>query len=274
MDGNAEEHGFAQPLKRFTPNTLDFSDLRASMAAGWKDFLQRPLLSGFFGFVFVLGGWFILANLVFFGTPWMIIPIAIGFPLIAPFAAAGLYEMSRRYSSGVGFTARDIFTVVFSQQARELGWMAFVVLFIFWVWVYQVRLWLAIMLQGQSFSSLEAFLTVVTTTGNGLLFLTIGSVVGAALFSILFACTVIAMPILLHRDIDFISAMILSINTVLQNVMIMAVWAITVFAISLAAMLPAFLGLIVVLPVLGHATWHLYTRAIKDRTEKPDLPNV
>ncbi len=256
---------FDQPLRRLFPRKLELADLIPILKLGVSDFWRRPLLSGFFGLVFTLGGFFILANLMLLGTPWMIIPIAIGFPLIAPFAAAGLYEMSRRYARGETFSAKEIFTVIFSQQGREFGWMAFVVLFIFWVWIYQVRLWLAILLQTQSFSSFEAFLLVITTTQNGLIFLSIGTLVGAFLYTVLFSVTVIAMPILLHRDIDFISAMLLSIKTVTINPLVMAVWALMILAIVVAAMIPAFVGLIFALPVLGHATWHLYKAAIEER---------
>jgi len=247
------------------------ADITASLKAGIRDFLARPLLSGFFGLVYALFGIFFVGGLAWFDRIWMIIPVAIGFPLVAPFAAAGLYEISRRLQKGRSFTARDIFLVINRQRNRELGWMAFVTLFIFWVWIYQVRLLLAIILQNQSFSSFEGFLHVISTTYNGFIFLGVGTLVGAFLATALFTVTVISMPLLLDREIDFVSAMILSIKTVATSPVVMIGWGWIIAVLMILAMLPAFMGLILVLPVLGHATWHLYQRAIGEGEAGPPL---
>jgi uncharacterized membrane protein len=157
-----------------------------------------------------------------------------------------------------------VLTVIFQQQRRELGWMAFITLFIFWMWMYQVRLLIAIFLGRMSFSSVPAFMNIVTTTPEGLAFLIVGSVVGLLLALVLFSVTVISMPMLLDRDIDFITAMITSVRTVLASPIPMLGWGITITAIAVFAMLPFFLGVILALPILGHATWHLYRLAVPD----------
>jgi uncharacterized membrane protein len=247
------------------------ADILASLRSGLSDFLARPLLSGFFGLVYALFGIFFVAGLAWFDRIWMIIPVAIGFPLVAPFAAAGLYEISRRLQKGQSFTARDIFFVINRQRNRELGWMAFVTLFVFWVWVYQVRLLLAIILQNQSFSTFDGFLTVISTTYNGFIFLGVGTLIGAFLATVLFTVTVISMPMLLDREIDFVSAMVLSIKTVTTSPVVMVGWGWTIAVLMIMAMIPAFLGLIFVLPILGHATWHLYQRAIGEGEAGPPI---
>ena len=170
--------------------------------------------------------------------------------------------MSRRYQSGQNFTWGQILTIVFQQQRREFGWMAFVVLFVFWVWIYQIRLLLALFLQWVSFSSLDGFLHILMSTTNGVLFLVVGTIVGAILATILFSITVISMPLLLDQEIDFISAMILSVGSVISNPLTMLGWGFTIAVLTLLAVLPLFAGVIVVLPVLGHTTWHLYKRTI------------
>ena len=242
--------------------TVTTGDVLTALKAGVRDFIRAPLFGLFFGGVYAAGGLFILASLMYFDMVWLIIPIAIGFPLIGPFAAVGLYEVSRRLAVNEPLGWRSILGVVLDQRHRQLGWMSFVILFIFWVWIYLVRILLALFFGFKSFSSVEGFFQIIATTGEGLAFIGVGTLIGAFLAFILFSATVTAMPLLLERDIDFISAMITSFKSVLTSPVAMLGWGIVVTALGIAAMVPAFLGMIVILPVLGHATWHLYVRAI------------
>ncbi|MCP4821373.1 MAG: DUF2189 domain-containing protein, partial [Shimia sp.] len=139
---------------------------------------------------------------------------------------------------------------------------AFVTLFVFWVWVYQIRLWLAIILQDASFSDFDGFLHIVLFTPEGWTFLAIGTCAGAFLSAVLFSLTVIAMPLLLDRDIDFVTAMITSVRVVRESRMVMLSWAAIISVTMLLSLVPAFLGLIFTLPILGHTTWHLYQKAV------------
>ena len=250
------------PAPQITVNEITTSDIKAALKAGFSDFLARPFLSGFFGLFYALFGIFFVWSLAWLGKIWMIIPASVGFPLVAPFAAAGLYEMSRRMQAGQPFTSGYIFTVMASQRKRELGWMAFVTLFVFWVWVYQIRLWLAIILQDASFSDFDGFLHIVLFTPEGWTFLAIGTCAGAFLSAVLFSLTVIAMPLLLDRDIDFVTAMITSVRVVRESPMVMLSWAAIISVTMLLSLVPAFLGLIFTLPILGHTTWHLYQKAV------------
>jgi uncharacterized membrane protein len=94
--------------------------------------------------------------------------------------------------------------------------------------------------------------------------LAVGSIVGGILAFLLFSITVICLPLLLDREVDFVTAMITSFNAVLQNIFPMMIWAAVIVVLLVIGMLPAFLGLLVVLPLLGHSTWHLYQRVLKD----------
>lgn len=243
-------------------NTVTAVDIRAALEEGFADFLARPLMSGFFGLFYALFGLFFVWSLVWVGSVWMVIPAAIAFPLVAPFAAAGLYEMSRRRERGEDFGWADILGVMAQQRAREMGWMAFVTLFVVWVWFYQFRTVLVIVLQDASFSDLAGFAEVVFFTAEGWTFLAIGTAVGALLAAALFTLTVVSMPLLLDREIDFVSAMLTSIAVVRQNPVVMLGWAAILTGVMLVALLPAFLGLIFALPILGHTTWRLYRRAV------------
>ncbi len=244
-------------------NTVTAQDITASLKAGFSDFLARPLMSGFFGLFYAVFGILLVWSLVWLGKIWMIIPAIVGFPLVAPFAAAGLYEMSRRLQNGESFGWSEILTVMANQRKREMGWMAFVTLFIFWVWIYQVRLWLAIILQNASFSDFGGFLNIVFFTPQGWTFLAIGTCVGAFLSAVLFAVTVVAMPMLLDREINFVSAMLTSIRVVSENPVVMLTWAAIISVTMLLSLVPAFLGLTFTLPILGHTTWHLYQRVVE-----------
>ncbi|MFN3634207.1 MAG: DUF2189 domain-containing protein [Rhizobium rhizophilum] len=249
-------------LPKLQINRLRMQDVREAFADGWRDFRTYPSFGLFFGAIYALGGIFIAVMLTSYHLPWMIIPVAIGFPLIGPFVAVGLYEISRRHQQGESINWKAVLTEVFRQRERQLSWMAFVVLFIFWIWIYQIRLLMALFLGFRIPATLDAFAKVVLTTPEGLLFLAIGTIVGAVLATILFSATVIAMPLLLDHDVDFVTAMLTSMRTVIENPVPMLTFGLVVSGLAIIALVPLFLGLLVVLPVAGHATWHLYRRAI------------
>lgn len=262
MPTNEDTLPAAVPSPVVRINTISGSDVKAALASGWRDFMRVPLLGLFFGGIYAAGGIAILVLLYVYHQPWWIIPIAVGFPLIGPFIATGLYEASRRIAAGQPIMWSEVLTVILAQRKRQVGWMAFVVLFIFWMWLYEVRMLLAIFLGFKSFSSIEAFMNVVTGTSEGLGFLAVGTAVGAGLSFVLFCSTVVAIPLLLDREIDLITAIIMSFKAVLANPVPMIGFGILIAVLTFLALVPVFLGLLVVLPVLGHATWHLYTRVV------------
>lgn len=263
-EGAAEPQAGRQPI-RLDVKAATFDDIRGALSDGLRDFAKRPMLSMFFGLVYALFGAVLIAGLIISDQFWLVVAAGVGFPLVAPFLAAGLYEMSRRLKAGESFSASDIFLVIFRQQRREFGWMAFVVLFVFWIWAYQVRLIFAITLSFQGFRSMEHLLQNLLTTGDGLTFLAVGSAVGAVLSTVLFSITVIAMPLLLDKNVDFVTAMITSVKSVLMSPPVMLFWGAAVGAVALLAIAPFFVGVILVFPILGHASWHLYERLVSEK---------
>lgn len=242
-----------------------FEDIKAAFGAGVRDMLANPVLSLFFGFAYALFGAALIAGVVIADQVWIAIPVGVGFPLVAPFLAAGLYEISRRRALGESFTISDIFLCIFRQQRREFAWMSFVLLFVFWVWAYQVRIVLAITLQNQGMGSLDQLASVLFGTVEGATFLAVGSVIGAVLSTILYSITVISMPLLLDRNVDFVTAMITSVRTVARSPVVMLGWGAVIGGLTLLSVATVFLGVILVFPVLGHTTWHLYARLISER---------
>jgi uncharacterized membrane protein len=236
-------------------------DVADCVAQGFADFRAAPLAGFTVGCVFAMGGMAVVASLFMLGVPWLAYPTAAGFVLIGPFAALSLYEVSRRRERGERVSLGQAVAVVVARP--EVRWMAFVTLFIFIIWMYQVRLMIALFLGiGASFSSLQEFLRAVFGTPEGLVFLTVGNALGAVLALVVFTLTVVSFPMLLDRDVDFITAMITSVQAVIANPVVMIGWGVIVTVVLVASMAPGFLGLVVALPVLGHATWHLYRRLI------------
>ena len=240
---------------------ITVADIAEALALGLRDFQAKPLYGLAFGGLYAAGGIIILFCLTAFGMVYLAYPLAAGFALIGPFVAIGLYEVSRRREAGQPVSVGDIWSTLASRG--EIGWMAFVTLFIFVIWMYQVRLLIALLIGlNASFSSLHEFITVVLTTNEGLVFLAVGNFIGAALSLVLFSLTVVSFPLLLDREVDFVTAMITSVRSVVTSPLTMIGWAAVIVVLLIVSALPYFLGLIVTLPVLGHATWHLYRRIV------------
>ena len=241
---------------------ITVADIAEALSQGLRDFQAAPLYGLAFGAFYAAGGIIITLSLTAFGLVYLAYPLAAGFALLGPFVAIGLYEVSRRREAGEPLSPRAIFGVVTSRS--EIGWMAFVTLFVFIVWMYQVRLLIALILGlHASFGSLNEFLTVLLTTNEGLLFLAIGNCVGAALALVLFSLTVVSFPLLLEREVDFVTAMVTSVRAVVTSPGPMIAWAAAVVLLLAISALPYFLGLVLTLPILGHATWHLYRRLVE-----------
>ncbi|BAM87377.1 conserved membrane hypothetical protein [Bradyrhizobium oligotrophicum S58] len=253
----ASVSGRSDPVVR----RITTGDIAEALTQGLRDFQAQPLFGLAFGLIYVLGGISIVLCVTAFGMVYLAYPLAAGFALIGPFVAIGLYEVSRRRELGQPMSYGAIWRTVTSRG--EIAWMAFVTVFFFVIWMYQVRLLIALLLGlNASFSSFKEFMTVVLTTNEGLLFLAIGNLDGAALSLILFSLTVVSFPLLLERDVDFVTAMITSVRAVVTSPGPMIGWAAIITVLLIVSALPYFLGLLVTVPVLGHATWHLYRRIV------------
>lgn len=239
------------------------ADIGAALAAGWCDFRRAPLFGLFFSAIYALGGVVLWQVYTAAGQEWWLIPVFVGFPLLAPFAATGLYEVSRRLEAGQALHCRGVLGVVFAQRRRQVPSMAMLILLMFMFWVFVAHTIFALFMGLSAMTNVSSSLEVLWS-GNGLMMLAVGSAVGAVFATVLFAVTAGGLPMLLDREVDFVSAMIRSVQAVAANAPVMAVWGAVIAGLLFAAILPMFLGLLVVLPVLGHASWHMYRRLLGD----------
>ena len=242
-------------------NELDLTDLRQSLALGWRDFTRAPFFGLAFAAVYVLGGWLIFWALTAKGQIWWTLPASAGFPILGPFIACGFYEISRRLETGQPLRAGEIFGVIFRQKDRQIPSIAAVIVVFFLFWNFLAHMIFALFLGRATMTNVSSSLTIFTTP-EGMTMLAVGTVVGAVFATLLFSLTVVSLPMLLDREVDFVTAMLKSLSLVQENPVLMLGWGAMIGVILFAAMLPWFLGLFLALPVLGHATWHLYRRAI------------
>lgn len=251
----------AEARPAITINTLTFGDIAGAYRDGLTDFRRAPQYGLFFGAVYFLGGWLILISLQQLDLPFLAFPMAIGFALIAPFVAGGLYEVSRRLGIDAPLSFGVVLRSVRDQASRDLGWMALVTTFAFYIWIDLAGI-IYLLFFGLNFMELGEFSRAVFTTRDGWMFLIMGNVAGAVVSLIVFSITAISFPLLYDHDFDFVTAMITSVKTVAKNPVVMAGWCLSIVVVLAVGFLTALFGLFIALPVLGHTTWHVYRRAI------------
>ena len=238
-------------------------DIADALSAGWRDFRRAPAFGLLFTASYVLGGMVIAAVALASGREWWLIPFVLGFPLIAPFAAVGLYEVSRRIEAEEPLDWPAVIGVVFAQKDRQVPSMAMVILLLFMFWVFVAHTIFALFMGVSALTNVTSSAEILLT-GRGLLMLLIGTLIGGGFAAVLFAFTVVGLPVLLEREVDFITAIIASIRAVAANLVVMAAWAAIIAALLAVGMVPFFLGLFIALPVLGLASWHVYRRLMPD----------
>lgn len=234
------------------------------LAAGLRDLRAAPTYGLAVGGVYTIGGWLLILLLLKFDLPYLVYPLAAGFALIAPFIATAFYAVSRNLERNEPLSWGKIFDSLRRALGRDLGWMALVTGFSLFIWMDIAALLFFGFLGFKSVGASE-LLREIFTTPMGILFLVIGNGVGAILALAVFSFSVISFPMLFDRDIDFVTAMITSVKVVLANPTAMIIWCATIAGLVGLSLLSGLVALFVVLPILGHASWHLYRRVIAEK---------
>lgn len=243
------------------PADLDGEDIREALRAGFDDFLAFRADVMFIVLIYPLIGLGLAMAAFDRSLLPLLFPAAAGFAIVGPFAALGLYEMSRQRETGDLPRWSRAFAVLGSERIGSILALGAVLAFLFVVWIGVAGVIHDATMGPEVPASVAAFATDVLTTGPGWKMILIGVPVGGVFATLALAISLTSFPMLVDRDVGLPTAVIASVRTVLRNPLTAFQWgAVVTFGLVLGS-LPAFLGLIVVLPVLGHATWHLYRRA-------------
>ncbi len=241
---------------------IGIADLRGVLAAGVRDFGAYRTDVLFLCLIYPLAGLVLARLAVGYDLLPLVFPLASGFALLGPVAALGLYEMSRRREQGERIGWADAFGVLRSPALGTILVLGLVLLVAFLAWLGAAQLIYAVTLGPEPPASLGAFVGDVFTTGAGWAMILIGCGVGFLFAVGVFTISVISFPLLLDRDVGLGAAIATSVAAVRTNPGPMAAWGLIVSGGLVLGSLPALLGLVFVMPILGHATWHLYRRVV------------
>jgi uncharacterized membrane protein len=236
------------------------------LAQGWRDFKQAPLVSLVYGGAFVVISLVLTVGLRSFGLDSLILPLCLGFIIMAPILVVGLYDVSRRLERGQEVSLGNVFGA-FGEHLGQLSAMGIALLICYWVWT-----WSALVLFmgffNQSPPSLDAFFDEVVFTANGAMLLSVGSIVGAFFAAVVFSISAVSVPLIYDRPIDVVTAISTSLLAVRENWRLMFGWAALILLITVAGIATLFIGLAVAIPVLAYATWHCYRDLIVPAEER------
>lgn len=240
---------------------ISTADVITALRRGLADFWDNPTHYAFTYLVYpvigiVLAVWTSRTNLL----P-LLYPLASGFALIGPFAAVGLYQISRRREMGLRNAPGEP-PLLQSPRLGPLALLGILLLLVFMAWLIIAETLYDNIIGGRPPADLGTFLNQILTTQQGWTLIVVGNLVGFLFAAIVLAATVVAFPMLVDRNVGLVQAVETSFAAVRLNPGPMAAWGLIIAALLVLGSIPVFVGLIVVLPVLGHATWHLYRMVV------------
>jgi len=238
---------------------IDLADIKDAMAKGIDDFLTMPSHLVFLGLIYPIVGACLAATNALF----LLYPLASGFALIGPFAAIGLYELSRRREGGMDISWRHAFDVLGSPAMPSILALGLLLMVIFLCWLATAEALYIWLFGPDPPASYGQFIEEVLTTPHGWALIILGNGIGFIFAALVLSISAISFPLLIDRDAGAAVAIHTSVRAVLANPLMMAIWGLIVAALLVLGTIPLFIGLAVVMPVLGHATWHLYRKVVE-----------
>jgi uncharacterized membrane protein len=242
---------------------IGVADLRAAIAKGFDDFAANRSDVIFLCILYPMVG-LVLGRLAFgYGMLSLLFPLAAGFTLVGPLAASGLNEMSRRRELGADVTWVDAFGVLRSPSLFAMAQLGALLIAIFALWLVVADSIYNVTLGPERPVSITAFVHDVLTTEAGWVMIGVGIGIGFLFALVVLAISVVSFPLLLDRNVTVDTALRTSLRAVAMNPATMALWGLIIAGSLVIGSIPFFLGLTIVMPVLGHATWHLYRRVVE-----------
>src|SRR3954451_105448 len=252
--------------------TIGLSDLYEALRLGWEDFKAVPSHAIILCVIYPVLGLVLARTVLGYSVLPLLFPLAAGFALLGPFAALGLYELSYRRERGEEPSAADALEVLRSPSFGAMLGLGALLLALFVVWIATAQAIYVATFGYEAAAGIPDFARRILTTSQGWWLIVVGCGVGF-LFALVALCiSVVSFPLMLDRHAGAGDAMVTSLRAVARNPMPMAVWGLIVAALLVAGSLPFFLGLAVVIPLLGHATWHLYRETIEPELNPQPLP--
>jgi uncharacterized membrane protein len=235
------------------------------LGAGWNDLRRAPFASLAYGLLFVLMGYLLVATVE--GQFTSVLALTTGFLLVGPVLAVGLYEISRRLEAGEPVSLSRALTA-WRANALSIALFGLVLSLVMIVWARLAAVLFAVLMGGRELS-LEASAAQLFFSGSGLTFLLVFVGVGALLAGVVFAISVVSVPMMLDRKADFVTAILTSLAAVRANPAPMALWAALIVLFTGLGLVTFYLGLAITLPLVGHATWHAYRSLVEDGELEP-----
>lgn len=242
---------------------IGVGDLQQALVKGWQDFAAYPSQALFIVLIYPIIGFMLLQLAIGNATLPLLFPLIAGFALVGPLAAVGLYELSRRRELGLDAHWTHAFDVLRRPSIFAIAALGIVLLILFSAWMACAHAIYTAVMSPYPPDSILSFLREVLTTDSGWTLILVGNAVGFVFAAIVLAIGAISFPMLVDRDVGAAVAVSTSVRTVFANPVTMAIWGFIVGSLLLLGSLPFFIGLAVVMPVLGHASWHLYRAAVE-----------
>jgi uncharacterized membrane protein len=256
-------------ISPFVIRKISLSDLSDALRLGWEDFKAVPSHAIILCVIYPVLGLVLFRMVLGYSVLPLLFPLAAGFTLIGPFAALGLYELSRRRERGEDAAAWDAIHVLRAPSFGAMLELGTLLLILFGTWITAADAIYIATFGHTPAASIPDFAARVLTTPEGWSLIIVGCGVGF-LFAVVALCvSVVAFPLMLDRHTTAIDAIRTSLRAVMKNPITMAAWGLIVAVLLVIGSLPFFVGLAVVLPVLGHATWHLYRKVVEPDPNPP-----